>query len=427
MKHISPTSTDRQKKLRWEARHELLSVSVASNVPGHETPQCFVSEGSPAQLVSDMGDYLHTISQAAYTTLLEKFHGVFEELNELMDAMTDGMEQSTNFKHIKKVKEQLDEYLKELPVLGFNSGKYDINVIKRTNTYMALKTEMLKFFDISNYLAPGYNYYKFLKAYECGSTKCFFSYEWIDDIQKLDDRELPPHQAFHSKLKGSNISKDEYTYCQNVWKEQSTTSVRYFLVWYNNLDVVPFLEALEKMFTFYINRNMGMFKSASSVPGLLLQYIFLTLPKDAFFSLIDEANKDLFYKIKENIVGGPSIVIIKRGRQSFVEVLNCVKTLWGLTPTRYISGHSCRICPLGLSSGGMANRGLNQREVISSVSWQPGGWTGRLSHRVFIFNIGLTARRCVWVAECSRWTAAAKTPTLFFSSTVVIGTGIPVS
>ena len=45
---------DKQKKLRWEAQHDLLSVSVASNIPGHEAPQCFVSDGSPAQLVSDM-------------------------------------------------------------------------------------------------------------------------------------------------------------------------------------------------------------------------------------------------------------------------------------------------------------------------------------------------------------------------------------
>lgn len=95
-------------------------------------------------------------------------------------------------------------------MLGFNSGKYDINIIKRylypvlqetdplkfiikrTSTYMALTTEKLKFLDISNYLAPGYSYAKFLKAYDCVSTKGFFPYEWIDDLCKLDFRELHP-------------------------------------------------------------------------------------------------------------------------------------------------------------------------------------------------------------------------------------------
>ena len=37
---------------------------------------------------------------------------------------------------------------------------------------------------------------------------------------------------------------------------------RDFFVWYNNIDVVPFLEALP----FYRNRNIDMFKEGISVP-----------------------------------------------------------------------------------------------------------------------------------------------------------------
>ena len=79
--------------------------------------------------------------------------------------------------------------MKELPVVGFNSGKYDLNAakqfiiqylvhseavlftIKRMNNTMCLKTEHLKFLDITNYLAPGFSYDQFLKAYECSQTK----------------------------------------------------------------------------------------------------------------------------------------------------------------------------------------------------------------------------------------------------------------
>ena len=39
---------------------------------------------------------------------------------------------------------------------------------------------------------------------------------------------------------------------------------RDFFVWYNNIDVVPFLEALP--FSFYRNRNIDMFKEGISVP-----------------------------------------------------------------------------------------------------------------------------------------------------------------
>ncbi len=84
-------------------------------------------------------------------------------------------------------------------------------------------------------------------------------------------------------------------------------TMRDFLTWYNNLDVSPFLEAMAKMFDFYKQRGMDMFKSAISVPGLSLRYLFLTLPGETFFSLIDERNKDMYYKMKKNIVGGPIV------------------------------------------------------------------------------------------------------------------------
>ena len=92
----------------------------------------------------------------------------------------------------EKLKEELDAYLMELPVLDFNSGKYDINLIKRylypelqkvntmkfirkrTSTYTAIKTELFKFLNTTNYLAPEYNYAKFLKAYEVQQKKGFY-------------------------------------------------------------------------------------------------------------------------------------------------------------------------------------------------------------------------------------------------------------
>ena len=63
------------------------------------------------------------------------------------------------------------------------------------------------------------------------------------------------------------------------------------------------------MVEFYQERNMDMFKCAI-IPGLSLRYLFSTLYKDTgcYFSRIDEKNKNLYYKMKQNIVGGPSIV-----------------------------------------------------------------------------------------------------------------------
>ena len=159
----------------------------------------------------------------------------------------------------------MDKYLHELPVVGFNSGSSDINVIKkylfsylvknevkfvikRNNNHMCLKTERLKFLDITNYLAPGFNYDAFIKAYECSQAKGYFPYEWVDSLEKLDCSELPPPEAFYSTLLQSEIMDEQYEFCQRSWDKQQMTSFRDFLVWYNNLDVVPFLEAIEKIY-----------------------------------------------------------------------------------------------------------------------------------------------------------------------------------
>ena len=119
-------------------------------------------------------------------------------------------------------------------------------------TTALLKTEQLKFLDILNYLAPGFDYASYLKAYKCTVIKGYFPYEWMDDLNKLNQTSLPSHQEFYSSLKNSNISEEEYAYCQKMWQEEKMRSFKDYLVWYNNRDVGPFMEALEKQFEFYV-------------------------------------------------------------------------------------------------------------------------------------------------------------------------------
>ena len=62
--------------------------------------------------------------------------------------------------------------LRQPPVLGFNSGKYDLNTVKeflfpyliehQNSNYKCLKTKHLELLDISNYVAPGFSYDAFL-------------------------------------------------------------------------------------------------------------------------------------------------------------------------------------------------------------------------------------------------------------------------
>ena len=123
---------------------------------------------------------------------------------------------------------------------------------------------------------------------------------------------------------------------------------RDFLIWYNNLDVVPFLEAIDKMSAFWKERNIDIFKDGVSVPGLTMKYLFSNVP-NVYFSLFTEKDKDLYYTMKDNNVGGPSIIFNRYHEKDKTNVrkdenLNHAKKWLATTRMRFTFGQSCRIC-----------------------------------------------------------------------------------
>ena len=58
------------------------SVSVASNVPGLEDVQCYVTNGGSGKQVEDMMAHLITLSDAAYDSLLPSYKDVLDNLQE---------------------------------------------------------------------------------------------------------------------------------------------------------------------------------------------------------------------------------------------------------------------------------------------------------------------------------------------------------
>ena len=337
-RHNLPADTN---TLQWSARHVPLSVSVASNVPGHEDAQCYITNGDSDKLVEEMMNNLIAISDAAYDSLLPSYVDVLADLDarkhaweeETKEAEEEEEEAENGKKTVNPYKtqeKQLQAWLHQLPVLGFNSGRYDLNaikkffvpllihnntaerascfVIKRQNNFMCLSTDKLKFLDMVNFLAPGVSYAKYLTAYGCELGKGHFPYEYMDDLQKLEDRVLPPQSAFFSQLKNEGISDADYARCQAVWHDNQMKRMRDFLVWYNNRDVIPFLQAIDKQFAFYQQHNIDMFKDGISVPGLSLLHLFNDLPNDTYFTVFNRTNSDLHELVKDNIVGGPAII-----------------------------------------------------------------------------------------------------------------------
>ena len=179
-------------------------------------------------------------------------------------------------------------------------------VVNRNNNYMCVKTENLKLLDISNYLATGFSYVQFLKAYGCSEEKGHFPCEWMTTLEKLKHTALPPKEAFYSSLRNQHISEGDYQHCLDMWQQHNMSTMRDVLVWYNK-DVEPMPQAIDKMFIYFRNQRLEMFNDGISVPGLTLKYMFQDLPN--YFTIPDKRNNDLHRLLKENILGDPSIVL----------------------------------------------------------------------------------------------------------------------
>ena len=135
-----PADTDH---VQWVARHVPLCVSVASNVPGYEPALCFVTDGDADKLVGCMMTRLNTISDAAFASLLPLYADVLADLDARKCAWEEDTKEAEGAEEeeeaeggrnnpYKTLIGQLLGWLRQLPVIGFNSGKYDLNMIKRS-------------------------------------------------------------------------------------------------------------------------------------------------------------------------------------------------------------------------------------------------------------------------------------------------------
>ena len=100
-----------------------------------------------------------------------------------------------------------------------------------------------------------------------------------------------------------------YSYLQSVWENNNMHNFSDFHKWYNNKDVNPTLEAMQKMIEFYHNKGTYMLKLGPTLPSLAS--ICLHKSTDSKFYLSTQSDKDLLEKIRENMVGGPSNIFTR--------------------------------------------------------------------------------------------------------------------
>lgn len=282
--------------------------------------------------------------------------------------------EESRIKHImlKKIRDMRNEfgyYCEQMPVCGFNSGKYDINliksnlakqlnlhdskvkkfVVKKNNNYVCLSNDNLRFLDLSNYLPPGTSYDSFLVTFNVPVRKSYFCYEYLTDFSKLDETSLPPKQCFYSSLKKCNVLEnrervkferlvnsenksvnealkilqlsempsstvdENYAKLLDIWREKKMKTLRDFLQYYAELDVGPMVQGIETFQNFFFRKGLDVFKDFISLPGVARKMLYDTgIKNGAAFSLLDKSDEDLYDTYMRNLTGGPSIIFKRK-------------------------------------------------------------------------------------------------------------------
>ena len=292
-------------------------------------------------------------------------------------------------------------YCNVLPVFGFNSAKYDINliksylltilvnerdveptVIKKAIRFVSFKFGDIQLLDIMNFLGGATSLDSFLQAYKTKETKGFFPYEWFDCPEKVNNKQIPPYDSFFSNLRKNNplekgyndlqnlvnsrltieqaaaklrldrkplTGAGNYSYLQSVWENNNMQNFSDFLKWHNNKDVVQTLEAMQKMIEFYHNKGIDMLKLGCTLPNLA--NICFHKATDSKFYPFTESDKDLLEKIREDMVGGPSIVFARKAvvDETFIrKSSNLCQSIVGIDASQLYPYSMCRPIPTGL-------------------------------------------------------------------------------
>ena len=198
----------------------------------------------------------------------------------------------------------------------------------------------------------------------------------------MNNSERPPYDAFFSKLRnvnplekgysdyqnslGSGLKTEEalskmklskpppsgeenYQYLLDIWNHENMCTFKDFLRWYNNKYVVPTLEAMQKMLAFYHREGIDMLKLGCT----LLNFANICLHKStsAKFYPFTETDKDLLQKIREDMVGGPSIVFTRKAvvNETFIRKSeNVCKSIVGVDASQLYPYSMCQPMPTGL-------------------------------------------------------------------------------
>ena len=258
---LIPTDIRVGEKTCYYQEHRLLSFALCHNVGEGETLFRRLkvnSEIGVQNLVTEFVLICNEISDLNYELMKEQYNVQLLELNKKIKDLKKSGEKFGKGHPLFTFKKRFHNFLRKIPVISFNGGKYDIflmkrhlfsflllseskppQVLMRGNKYLCIETERLKFLDAINYFQG--NLESFIETYsQTGEKKYSFPYNYIKSLDTLSEEKIPPIEAFHDDLKDTPLSIEKYNFVCQLWSKHGWTNIGQYLEAYNKNDVKPF-------------------------------------------------------------------------------------------------------------------------------------------------------------------------------------------
>ena len=217
---------------KWKGKQIPISIFNSSNLVKepiflcnsdlHHLVTCFI--GALKKLALQSTAIMKSLFFDLKTTMKVKLGSILEKLtqrhNRREQAGLDDCNKetctSTQFLQIQKkqlmdLQEYLERFCKVLPISGFNSAKYDLNLIKsyllpvlvnernieptvieKVNQFISVEFGDIQLLDILNILGGATSLDSFLQAYKTSETERFFPNEWFAHPDKMQITEFLP-------------------------------------------------------------------------------------------------------------------------------------------------------------------------------------------------------------------------------------------
>ncbi len=304
--------------------HIPICVSVSSNIPSYENKWIF--NENPKQLVIDMFKWFDIITDEAYRLMKDKMRLIFNTF------------EAVGIKDTSKIWKRVDEYCKQVPIVGFNNGKYDTGLIKNYNffneiykrdqspfiiksgkQYKQIKTNQFIFLDQMLYCGGGTTLKDYIKAYTKIDQKFTFPYEKFTSLDFLNRIVSSlKYEDFYSQLKGRNLIEwdlgvqddsgklkvkgtwdDFKKKCEElkIWDQ----SIKKYLEVYNCLDTKPLLDACLIQKNCFKEFHLDKYKDAMTVSCISQKVLNVFALKD----LTDSLQSHIFNKDPTSLYKDP--------------------------------------------------------------------------------------------------------------------------